>query len=106
MSLGRPIHGLEPVQLAPKGFVLTRESLAAIVGYGLAGTGTNPGRPAPDTLPVLEGYDDAKRRVAFTRIGAVTEDTIQAQFRDPARPEAYNSYGLTSPIPVDQGEPE
>lgn len=106
ISLGRPIHGIQPVQLAPEGFVVAKESLATIVGYGLAGTGTNPGRPWPGSVPLLEGYDDSKRRIAVTRIGNVTEDIIQAQFRDPARPDVYNQYGLTSPIPVDQGEPE
>jgi uncharacterized protein with beta-barrel porin domain len=109
ISLDRPVHGLDLVQLAPQGYVVDKETLATIVGYGLAGTGTNPGRPDSGSgIPVLDGYNDAKRRVAVTRIGGVSAggDIIFAEFRDPARPEQYNQYHLTSPVPENQGEPE
>ncbi|UYO95054.1 autotransporter domain-containing protein [Pollutimonas sp. M17] len=109
ISLDRPVHGLDLVQLAPKGYVVDKETLATIVGYGLAGTGTNPGRPSGGSgIPVLDGYNDAKRRIAVTRIGGVRAegDIIVAEFRDPARPDEYNQYHLDSPVPVNQGEPE
>ena len=106
ISLDRPVHGLDLVALAPKGYMVDKETLVTIVGYGLAGTGTNPGRPATEDVQRLEGYDDGKRRIAVTRIGALEEDKVIAEFRDPARPDEFNRYGLTSPIPDDQGEPE
>lgn len=107
VSLDRPVHGFDPVQLAPKGFVLNKESLATIVGYGLAGTGTNPGQPDPDSgIRPPKGYTDSKRRVAITRIGATSDDRIYAEFRDPANPDRFNHFGLEGPIPIDQGELE
>ncbi|MGB3289838.1 MAG: autotransporter domain-containing protein [Burkholderiaceae bacterium] len=109
ISLDRPVRGLDVVQLAPRGYVVDKETLATIVGYGKAGTGTNPGRPDPaDSLPVLDGYNDAKRRIAVTRIGGLGPggDIIVAEFRDPAHPDQYNRYHLDSPVPANQGQPE
>lgn len=108
ITLDRPVRGLAPVQLAPAGYALTHGQLATIVGYGLAGTGTEPGRPADPAWPRLPGYDDARRRIAVTQIGQVDPLTgrIRAQFRDPLSPDDPNVYGLTGPVPEMHGEPE
>ena len=105
ISLDRPIHGLQPVKLAPAGYMVSMEELATIVGYGLAGSGTNPGRP-DDNTPRLPNYNDAKRRIAVTQIGEIDGNIIHAQFRIPGSPDNPNQYHLQQPVPELQGQPE
>jgi len=106
ITLDRAVHGVEPVQLAPAGYTISLGSLATIVGYGLAGTGMNPGRTDDDDPPQLPGYDDSRRRIAVTQIGDISEKLIQGQFRLPGDPDGYNKFNVPGPVPDMQGQPE
>ncbi len=116
VTVAQPITALTPVRIAvPSDFTDPTKlvgQVATIVGYGAAGTGTQPGTPISVTDPVtgkvttttlLPGAGDGKRRVVVTKIGAIgttaagVPRVITAQFLNPA---------VDKSAPVLQGQPE
>ena len=117
VTVAQPITALTPVRVAvPSDFADPSKlvgQVATIVGYGTAGTGTQPGTPITVTDPVtgktstttqLAGWNDGKRRVVTTTISSVTTSSagsppglITAVFRNPA---------VDKTAPALQGQPE
>ena len=117
LTVAQPITALTPVRLAVPSDFTNPATLAGrvvtIVGYGSAGTGTQPGTPRTikdpatgvvTTTTQLPGWNDYRRRVAVTLItgistdaGAGTPRLISATFRDPATDKA---------APTLQGQPD
>ena len=88
----------------PKETPVPNETPIYIVGYGNYGTGTNP--PTPD------GPNDGQRRKAQTNIGGYSpqssptiesQNVYLSQFRDPANPNRFNDFNLSTPPPMLQG---
>ncbi|MEP9379219.1 autotransporter domain-containing protein [Aquabacter sp. CN5-332] len=106
VSLARPVTGVTPVTLIQPGQpVPPAGSLVRIVGFGSAGTGTQP-----DTVV------DSRRRAAESTIGgywmmgpqygtAGEFGGLQIQFRDPTDPDRYNVFNQTGPVPQWQAQP-
>ena len=116
VTVAQPITALTPMRLAvPSDFADPSRlvgQVATIVGYGAAGTGTQPGTPIAVTDPVtgktttttlLPGANDGKRRVVVTKVGAISTTAagvprlITAQFLNPS---------VDKSAPVLQGQPE
>jgi uncharacterized protein with beta-barrel porin domain len=77
---------------------IAKEAPIYIVGYGAWGTGTQ----------TMLNASDLQRRKAQTNIGAYQlndqgQISYVAEFRDPANPNRFNSFGLLTPPPSLQG---
>ena len=116
VTVAQPITALTPMRLAvPSDFADPSRlvgQVATIVGYGAAGTGTQPGTPIAvtdpvtgktTTTPLLPGANAGKRRVVVTTVGAISTTAagvprlITAQFLNPS---------VDKSAPVLQGQPE
>jgi outer membrane autotransporter protein len=88
---------------------IATETPIYIVGYGLTGTGTLGALQFPP-------FDDGQRRKAQTNIGSYrpisqipdgsdssSQNVYLAQFRDPANPNLFNVFNLSTPPPILQG---
>ncbi len=117
LTLAQPVTALAPARLAvsadfPNPSTLVGQ-VATIVGYGVAGTGTQPGDRRTIIDPVtgkevrttnLPGWNDGKRRVAVTTLATVganadgaTPRVMTAVFSDPL---------VNKSAPALQGQPD
>jgi len=111
LALPNAITNVPRSALQLGGNPIAQETPIYIVGYGNFGTGTNP--------PTPFGPNDGQRRKAQTNIGAYlpisqipdwndalgasSQNVYLAQFRDPANPNLFNVFNLSTPPPMLQG---
>jgi len=112
LALPNAITNVPRSALQLGGNPIAPETPIYIVGYGLTGTGTLGALPFPP-------FDDGQRRKAQTNIGsyrpisqipdwnaalgASSQNVYLAQFRDPANPNLFNVFNLSTPPPILQG---
>src|SRR5262249_54902303 len=105
LSLAKPVTNVTPATLLKPGDPMPAVgTLVRLVGYGFAGTGTQPGGIINGML--LPGtVVDSRRRIGETNIGAFGKDpsfdpsaldAILAQFRNPQSADNPDQFGLNA----------
>jgi subtilase-type serine protease len=104
LSLAKPVTNVTPVTLLKPGDPMPAVgTLVRLVGYGFAGTGTQPGGIDQNGNLLPGTVVDSRRRIGETNIGAFGKDpsfdpsaldAILAQFRNPQPPPNPDDFGL------------